>query len=633
MADMPADNQPVAAADAATTASPGDTAPVALSPPIVDVWSRTEPKYRIRAAILLVVNAALFSGLCVFMYWVHEARLFEFSWDSYVGSLRLWDLQAHNLNDVVLYPINVTQTPLHGAVLGLLLAAIVAVPIVVSMLYRFGCALPFLLAVLVFAHLPWMAVTLTFSCVLASVRPFRLSFRYCSALVGMLPVLVYLLLACRGSPGQLGADTSPAQEFLLRAPWVLAILAACVMMGAMLAIARIVNYRPGAVAPVMAVMFATPALVFQHSVGVDELKYRVLETEYGLHSERFAPVQDATDQIRALMLGYTPQRAEVLQVLSGRTQPIQQRVSQWFTRRFLVDRAVAYEAASRFIADHPTSRYVPCALYLQGRVMDTRLDSQRLREAASRELYSDFPHAQSETAWAALLKEHSESPLASVAALRLAQLRLRQGKIDEALALLEPLRGLEVPDGSNPHPAVLTLRELLQPAPAESSLGYKPQPDMLAARRLYELIAANRDDPKYGNRPLQELAALDHRRSRYTEQLLHLANRYPDSLLYDNLIVCWARTLIDLAHRADRLMACVRRFPDGDAGPEALFRLAEVETQALGRNDDARREAGIARFGLIAERYGTTSWGQEAAERLKMLVPQARPHTEGAVPQ
>ena len=63
-------------------------------------------------------------------------------------------------------------------------------------------------------------------------------------------------------------------------PWVLAIIAACTMMAVIIFIAYVANYRPGAVALVMAVMFATPAILFQTSVGMDELQYRVLESKY-----------------------------------------------------------------------------------------------------------------------------------------------------------------------------------------------------------------------------------------------------------------------------------------------------------------------------------------------------------------
>jgi len=96
-------------------------------------------------------------------------------------------------------------------------ASIVAVPISVAILYGFIYALPFLAAVLVFAHMPWMGLTLLASCIIASVRPFRLSFRFGAGLAGMLPVIVYLILATRSTPQQMGMFSSPDQKLLLAA--------------------------------------------------------------------------------------------------------------------------------------------------------------------------------------------------------------------------------------------------------------------------------------------------------------------------------------------------------------------------------------------------------------------------------
>ena len=257
-------------------------------------------RHAVRAALLLFLNLLLFSGLCIFIHWLHVARAFDFSWRSYIEPLKFWGEQAQTLNDFVIYPISVEQNLMHGVVLGLLVASIVAVPISVAILYRFAYALPFIAAVLVFAHMPWMALTLVGSCILAAVKPFRLSFRFGAALVGMLPVIVYLYLAMQGAPQQLGTYSSPDQKLLLSAPWLLAILAACAMLGIIMAFSRIANYRRGAVAPVMAIMFATPAILFARYVGFDEVSYRVLESVYGPRAPMFA-TRDVSGDIFSLI--------------------------------------------------------------------------------------------------------------------------------------------------------------------------------------------------------------------------------------------------------------------------------------------------------------------------------------------
>lgn len=598
------------------------------TPTIEDVWSWTARKYRVRATVLLLINLLLFCGLCAFTHWLRVHRVFDFSVASYYEPLRFWGADTQNLYDFILYPISVDQVPIHGIVIGLLMASIVAVPISVAILYRFRSALPFVAAVLIFAHMPWLALTLVLSCVLAAVPPFRMKFRFGSALVAMLPVLFYLYLATRGPTDPLSASVSPERKLLLIGPWLLAIIAACTMLAVIIFIARIVNYRPGAVAPVMAIMFAMPATLFHVAVGVDELSYRHLEMEFGPRSERFEPVQDVTDWIlsRVRELDREDMRSMLLVFLSADTErqlPLKRRYTERLLRdlqlELMRDRRAADRACTEFIADHPRSRYVPAALYVQGRALDTRLDERRLvGETIQREFYTEFPHIESEPVWANLIAEYPDSPLAVVARLRLAQLRLRRGEADGALEVLR----------AQPQFSADTIqvrqRRFLGRLPVATSLDYAPEQDLFASRRLAELISANADDPKCGAAPLQALATLDPHRPRYQDQLQRLAAQYPDCLAYDNIVVRWASAHEDRDIRAARLAACLERFSGGDAVPEAMFQLADLELQRAGDEDPQRRKTGIARMYKIVQEHDDSCWARLAAERLRLLDPQGK---------
>ena len=635
MSNAVADNRPDEGEPPHDAPAPNTTTTPPPEPPhdavITDVWSWTARKYRIRARVLLLINLVLFCGVCAFSYWLHLAKPFDWSPASYIEPFRFWGPQTQNLQDFILFPISVDQRPVYGIVIGLLVAGIVAVPISVSIIYRFRYALPFIAAVFIFAHMPWMAFTLLISCVLAALRPFRMSFRFGSALLGMLPVLVYLFLATRGSGDPLSASISPERKLLLAGPWLLAILAACTMLGAVIAIARVVNYRPGAVAPVMAVMFATPALLFHVYVGVDELHYRLLEAEYGPRSERFAPVKDATDAIRAMLHDWTHPRtdreslrAALLPLWSAdvsEQNAFKHRIARRLLLELLADRRDAYEACKGFIADHPNSRYVPNVLFIQAHALDTRLDERALIGGnAQRELYPDFPHVESEPVWSTLLTEYgASSPLAVAARLRVGQLRLRQGDTPGAvttLTLSPPETDQETALDREP-----AERPFLRTEPAESSLDFDPDDDRLEAQRLRELILANADDPLHGPQPLESLAALDPHRVGYRDQLQRLAHRYPDSLLYDNIVVRWASTATDREERAARLAACIERFTAGDALPEAMFELADLEVQAFGVEDEARRHEGLKRLRSIVSRFPDTCWATLATERLRDFEP------------
>ncbi len=601
--------------------------------PITDVWSWTARKYRVRARLLLLLNLTLYAGLCVFIHWLHFARAFDFRWSAYLEPLRFWGPQTQNLTDFVLFPISVVQTPVYGIVLGLLLAATVAVPISVAILYRFSSALPFVAAVFVFAHTPWLSITLLGSCILAAVRPFRLSFRYASALVGLLPVLLYLYLATRGSPSVPSVSTSPELKLLLIGPWLLGILGACTMLALIIFIARVVNYRPDGVAPVMAVMFATPAVLFHMYVGVDELRYRLLEAEFGPRSARFEPVQDAANRILDLLHRWTqpgidrePLRAALLTVWSAQPSELdalKRRILRPLVLELLTDRREAYDACRAFIADYPRSRYVPCVVYIQARALDTRMDERRLvGSEAQRELYTDFPHAQSEPAWINLVTQYPDSPLAVAGRLRLAQLRLRRGDADGALAELAAASA--VPPRP-PVPREPTMRRLLYSRPPEASLEFDPEPYLFEVERLRELILANRDDPRFGVAPLQALAQLDPHRPLYAAQLARLAETYAGGLLEDNLQVRRAAATRERELRAERLAACLARFPTGDAAPEALFQLADYELHQSGAADPQRRAAGLARLRTIIADYPHSAWARQAAELLRISEPRYHP--------
>lgn len=593
------------------------------TPPILDVWSRTQPRYRIRAALLLALNFVLFSGLCVFTHWLHTARFFDFSLDSYLRPFRFWGAESRSLIEFVLYPINVQDTPIHAVVLGLLLGAIVAVPILTAMLYRFSASLPFVAAVFALAHMPWMAATLLLSCVLASVPPFRMSFRFGSALLALLPLLAYFFLATRGATEHAALSASPTHYSLLLAPWVLALLAASAMMATVLLISRAVNYRPGVVGPVLAVMFAAPVVLFHARVGSDELRYRVLEAGCGPRSQRFESVRDAGNEIRELLQGaddalfdrYLPE------LWGGQVHGVKRLLWERMQVRFLADRSEAYEATRQFLNDYPVSRFRPNALYIQARLLDTRLDARRLtQDRPRRELYAEFPHGQSEPAWLELYRDYPDSPLSLAAGLRLAQLRLRRGEVESALACLHSVQERGRRHFAQAAASQPALAGFWRPAAPEATLEFEPQPYLAEAQRLAELIEFNRSDEAYGDAPLVELARLDPRLQLYMPQLLALVQRFAGGLLVDDLLLLRAVALDAAAARSEALEAVIVRFPGGSAATEALVRLAELDLQPPGDGDPARRERALARLRDAAERSPESYWGQLAGARLATLA-------------
>lgn len=593
-----------------------------------DVWDRTGPRHRRRATAHLVANWLLYCGLCIFAHWLHVAEPFDFRLQSYLDPMRVWGAQVQTLNDFVTFPINVTERPVHAVVLGLTFASLVTIPISIAILYRFPFSIPFVLVIALLAHLPWLAFTVLCSCVLASVRPFRLKFRYGAALVGLLPVVVYLFLATAGGDQVTSAYASPEERQMLAAPWILTVLGACTMLAAILGLARLTRCRPGVMTPIGAAMFATPLILFHRHVGADELSYRVLLNQWGPQSVSFEPARDARGRVVELLHRWSsgdlddidPDGETFLGLWSGREatrREVQRRIATRFAVELLYQRREAYEAAKRFIARYPTSRYVPCVLFLQARALDTRLSIDALlSEQPHRELYSDFPHVQSARVWERLLNQYPRSPLATIAALRLGQLKLRTGDVDGALAVLEQVRNTPVPASA---------RSEIDPADSRRS----PETTLLRDFTSYALdldeligfIRTNRDDPTYGNRPLTEFASLDPHRRGYSLALREVLARYQDSHAFADLAVRWAVQQENIRARVDALETLVCRFRQHPAFAAAGFYLGEIEILRLGRDDPQRLVHGLALLREVVNQHAHTAWAQRAAALLERVQP------------
>lgn len=594
----------------------------------VDHWLRLHSKYRVRALVLIIFNLLLFCGLCIFTYWLHTARLFDFSPSGYLDPFQFWGEQPVTLHTFLRYPIDVSRTPIHGAVLGLLVASIVAVPIAVAILYRFYAALPFIAAIVIFAHMPWMAITLTGSCILASAKPFRMRFRFGSALVGLLPILLYLVMANRsGADTLLLSEFAPDQRPLLITPWVLAVLAAAGMLATILWIASIVQYRPGAVAPVLAIMVAAPTVLFFTKVGDDELVYRVLELEYGPQAARYTPSKSSAvieQQLQDMLRELNPSVREfAIYWAQDGGEALRQRAVRKLLTNHLEERDRAERKCNAFLRDHPRSRYVPNVLYIKGIALDRRLTTnERSWQLEQDSVYADFPHPASSETWQVLWSTFPDSPLSLTAGLRLAQLSLRRGAVDTALQQLDALeaRAITLEPVINAPPAP----GLFQESTSIETLGVNPMLDVAEGARIAALVRANRDDPRFGATALQARFSLDRQRRGYRDALKRVYYEFQESLLADNLLLAWIQAEPQVDERRRLLAAFSEIGATGDALPEAIYALAELEIQTLAVDQVEVRAAGRHRMAQLAADFPDSYWGQQAARRIASFASVAR---------
>lgn len=598
------------------------------SEPPRDVWRWTDRKYRVRAIVLLLVNVVLFAGLGFFTYWLRTGDFTPFANRPY--SHLWWEAfnptgtQQISLTDFLLKPIPVDQVPLMMIVVSLVLASLTAIPILVSMLYRFPFSLPFVAIIGFVAVFPWLAITVTFCCYLARLRPLRFNFRLATALISYLPVVVYYAMAAQDKAD--AAHLTPLNMAKLYLPWILAMTFACLLMGTVLLIARLVNYRPGAIAPLMTVMFALPVLLFEAKVGRDELYYRLLQTHYGASS--FPDHLDLDRLAERLAerrhdLGSGPETAEQIaleiQLRAASGQPQSDDLSALLNEDLGTHQSEVVAECRDFRRRYPQSRYVANTLYLEGQALDTRIDPDYVVFHGGLYLryYQEFPWRASEPVWKDLHQRFRESPFAAIASLRLALLRVRSGQVDEAIALLNDV--IDHPSSPDPSTRPTGWSDVLAKRPAASGLIVDLDGTTIEARKLLALLQSNRD-PQQADRALAELFSLDPRHPMYGANLRRLLDdvprRFPLTTLRDNLLVLVARSQPSPSRRIEELRACIdqlSRLPDTDALPHARYELA------LAYQEDKRREEARATFDQVKTLHPNSPWAAEAGRRIAAM--------------
>lgn len=565
---------------------------------IDDVWSRTAPKYRMRAVGLLLANMALFGVLCCFMFWLRTGWYFPPSYPSYDEELRtafrFSGGQQVTVHDLLARPISLQQVPIHGVVIGLLFAALAGIPILVSILYRLPAALPFCAMVAFLAVMPWLGANLVLASAMAHYLRKRVKFRFAAGLLALIPFGVYLLVSSRKYRVEADLLASPIEQGLVIVPLLLSVVAACALIGASLAVAKVVNYRPGAITPLMAVMFLTPWFLFMTQVGRDELHYRFLALDYGPGSKKFFVPMDARSSIRDMAAAAWLQdpghvdverlTARITQAWDEHLEPLQPEEVELLTQDWLHKcRAFAreqFEVISRcqkFIEDFGASRYVPCALYIMGRAQDMRVDRVLFRREGQFRFYDDFPSEVSRPTWRELESKFPKSRLAQIARFKMAQLDARAGKVNQALVWLSTIEANETPASGQPDPDAAKAPEPLMAKEGPDESFYEECKETRAkARALRRLLEDNRD-PLTGDAPLVAFLNCDPRHAAYQQNLAAIVEHFeqrPDMRIRDNIELELAMQLTTPAERARRLERILSECPDGDTRPRVLYELA-----------------------------------------------------------
>lgn len=603
-------------------------------PQIVDVWSRTAPRYRRRAMLMLSLLALLFAGLCCFKFWLRTGVYWPWSYEGYGTLMRNsftpTGTDQVTLSDFLTYPISVKDVPAHGMTMGLLFASLSSIPILVAILYRFPCSVIFAAMVVFLAAMPWLGITILGGCAVTAIRPFKLSFRYATALLGLVPVAVYFVMASWRPAGSAPQDIQ--HTALLYAPWFLALLGSCVICAVALGLARLINYRPGGIPPVLAVLFAVPVLIFHTQVGRDELEYHLLAHQVGPGGLMFRTVDIKAVADRNATRKWSVKRNASYDDIrkEARAEAIQEAITnvEW-------ERVVAARRCNSFLERFSTSRYVPSVLYLKGRALDQRLRGSELEYRA--ECHAEVPSPKSRHTWATLVERFpNDTGVTSVAMYRLAIFAIRDGELDHALELLHDARELigrasavAGPGNVSQYERSAARGSVFGKAPASARLGIDTAATATHVRRLEEMLLAcmkdkrgpsqdesgeNKPDSEVTFHPLQLMLSLDSGDPRYDANLAGIQDAFPDSESAGYIANRRATLLPSMTKQITHFRGNATKYDGRPAAAEALFHLAMVY------QEDSILDEAKATLEELVRKYPESCWSDEAKQRLASLT-------------
>jgi len=594
-----------------------------------DVWSRPARKYRIRAVIMLALLYSLFAGLCCFTFWIRTGELAPWRSDSLsdllLQSFRPLGANQITLSDLLTRPIPVQEVPVHALTMGLLFASLCSMPVLVTILYRFPFAVPFAAMVFALAALPWLGVTVLLGCALAAIANTRLSFRYASALLGLIPMAIYFVAASWEPDG--AATVMAENQALLYAPWVLAILSSCVICALGLAIARFINYRPGGMPPILALLFAIPLGLFFAYVGRDELEYRVLEADFGRsNASAFAPVDIGALARHAATARWTDTSSGSYDALY---EKILHDTRANVLRRAEQRRIEAIARCDRFIENFPKSPYVPDVLVLKARCQDYRLNLVKLRAENVAEFRADMPSHGSRLSCRTLAEQFPNHPGAAHAQQNLAILNAVDGQIADAISRLEALIGrIEQSSSNAPRPSKAPgfMESALSRGPRASGAQSELSARAVQAHQLLEMLQSCEYDKakpyseiffggakKDFGHPVQLLLSFDPTHTFYEQNLTSLAATFPDAETTGYVLVRLTSFQTDPTARIKRLEQIVTEWASRPAGAHAMFLLGD----ALFSTNDLDRAQGA--FTGLVNQHPRSVWARAAGRRLDSM--------------
>jgi len=375
---------------------------------------------RWRTAFFVTANLIGFVAVNAFWHYLSTGRWVELSAASYRQAL------AAPLGQMLLEPLSIFAHPWMIVVAGLLVAAVTFVPVMVAVLYRLWIAALFVAAVAFVGHAPLLAAFLAVGCVLSGRTRLRSDLPFLALLAGLAPVVVYLYFFA----GDAERLLMPLQRPVFYLPLLLALVAAVVAGAAVLGLARLTQYRPGVIWPVLLALVAAPVWLFARQVGAAELDYALIAGRVHAADTIFTP--ETVADVRAVVAATAPTWPKTRAEPRPATAPA--------TGKTSCRPGDLTAMCNRFLATHLDSSHGAAVMWIRAVAVEDRIRRRTLQADADepphppgagqtslRELYRQLAKA-----WEDLALRYPDSPQAMVAFQRLGIFALRDGRVHRA---------------------------------------------------------------------------------------------------------------------------------------------------------------------------------------------------------
>jgi len=365
---------------------------------------------RVLWALLLVG----FVGLNAFWQFLAGGTWFEFTPSGFREAI------SYPVGRILDGPLDVFAHPWMIVISGLVWGMAAVVPLIAAVRRRVLLTGALILVVALVGRAPLLAGVLVLGCLLAGRTSLRDDAPFLAVLLGMTPVVLYLVLSAL--VGREAAALLPLQRWVRTLPFLLAVVWAVLVAAAVLGVGSLLRFHPLVVWLPMVVLLGLPVWVFFDRIGSDELSYAMIRARLGPGDVIFAPRRLDAYRGREEMTGLNEQTLRI-------------RIREGLEAR----RAELMVCCEAFLRKFPQSPRAASVLWVEAQCSSLQLDERALRNGQIR-YTGRYPLPRSAPLWQRLNQEYPRTPQADLSRWRLGELALRRGEVRRADELLVAAR-------------------------------------------------------------------------------------------------------------------------------------------------------------------------------------------------